>query len=512
MKFRLILLVVFACWMSGMKADDLSDSAAIRINKAALSARELEFRYQNAITNGVRSFSRYMDELVNLKLQVEAAEDFGLDTTRIFRDEMQNFRQTLSAAYLLGERNLSFLSAHEEEDSVGKRALFVRHIFKYLPQNVLPSVLQETKALMDSLHVVISQAATDSVFNDYVQRYSDEKEPFWVNYLEMPSEFEDVVFKMKEGEISRPFFTPQGIHIVQVKVREEPSLLNNRANAFLNKLQRENRIAKLVAKLRQTYHLKMNSSGVEELKMYGKTSKIIFMIEDKSYSGLDFARFISSYPMSLPKQIEAFIMKSVLDYADAHLEQKNPSMCWEMEEHRDSVLSDMIQTALFSDEVLSSDTVGLERFYDEHRSKYYWDKVRYKGAVLQCVSKRIARRTRRFLKSIPVEEWEKAVNLVVNTDGKARVKMRIGVFAVGDNPHVDKLVFKKNKKEIVKEDMFPVAVVIGEKIKGPESPWEVGHILLEDYRAFLKQQWLAKLHASAKVEINQEVIKTVNKH
>lgn len=37
----------------------------------------------------------------------------------------------------------------------------------------------------------------------------------------MPAEFEDTVFKMKPGEISRPFFTPQGIHIVKVLERKD---------------------------------------------------------------------------------------------------------------------------------------------------------------------------------------------------------------------------------------------------------------------------------------------------
>lgn len=37
----------------------------------------------------------------------------------------------------------------------------------------------------------------------------------------MPVEFEDVAFALKQGEISRPFFTPQGIHIVKAIERKE---------------------------------------------------------------------------------------------------------------------------------------------------------------------------------------------------------------------------------------------------------------------------------------------------
>ncbi len=54
-----------------------------------------------------------------------------------------------------------------------------------------------------------------------VRNFSDEKKSFWVSWLQMPVEFEDVVFALKQGEISRPFFTPQGIHIVKAIERKE---------------------------------------------------------------------------------------------------------------------------------------------------------------------------------------------------------------------------------------------------------------------------------------------------
>ena len=53
-------------------------------------------------------------------------------------------------------------------------------------------------------------------FFSCVVQFSDEKKAFWVGWLQMPVEFEDIVFGLNAGEISRPFLTPQGIHIVKV--------------------------------------------------------------------------------------------------------------------------------------------------------------------------------------------------------------------------------------------------------------------------------------------------------
>ena len=512
MKYKVILFFVFFLWLDEVKAVCFSDSVAMRVNGMSLSCEEVEFRYQKSLINGVKSLSQYLDDLINLKLQVEVAKNRGLDTVRSFRDEMHEFRLSQSAFYLLGEGETP--SSTHETDKNREGTICVRHIFKYLPQNALQSVLQETKAQMHSLYLILSQTPTDSLFDICVQRYSDEKDLFWVNYLEMPSEFEDVVWNMQVGEISHPFFTPQGLHIVQVKERKQASLpeFAKKTNTYQHKLQQRKKVENLVNKLKQEYHFDINLSGINELKARGVTSKVLFTLEKEPYSGLDFSRFASAFSASLPEQIDAFIIKSVLDYADTHLEQRYPEMRWSMEDHRDSVLCRMIQADLFSDAALCSDSIGLENFYKERRSDYYWDKPRYKGAVLQCVSKRIARRTRRFLKSIPMEEWGEAVNLVVNTGKENRVKITTGFFALGDNPYVDKFIFKEKKVEAEKDELFPVAVVLGEELKGPETIKEVGNILIEDYRTYLKRQWLDKLRASAKVEINQEVIKTVNKH
>ena len=49
-------------------------------------------------------------------------------------------------------------------------------------------------------------------------------------------------------------------------------------------------------------------------------------------------------------------------------------------------------------------------------------------------------------------------------------------------------------------------------MKGPETYQEVRGLLVGDYQNYLEERWIAQLRSTAKVEINQEVLKTVNKH
>lgn len=57
------------------------------------------------------------------------------------------------------------------------------------------------------------------------------------------------------------------------------------------------------------------------------------------------------------------------------------------------------------------------------------------------------------------------------------------VFALGDNPFVDKLVFKKSVN-LPSVESYPFTVVVGQKQKGPDSYREVYEQLLADYQNF----------------------------
>ena len=89
--------------------------------------------------------------------------------------------------------------------------------------------------------------------------------------------------------------------------------------------------------------------------------------------------------------------------------------------------------------------------------------------------------------------------------------MEHGLFAENDNPYIDHLVFKKRANAAPMES-YPFTIIIGEKKRGPDTHQEVGEALKVDYQNFCNSLWINRLRSSAKVEINQEVLKTVNNH
>ena len=248
---------------------------------------------------------------------------------------------------------------------------------------------------------------------------------------------------------------------------------------------------------------------MDELIRTGQTKRTLFTLAGKSYTGNDFIRFAAAYPAGIRRQLDAFVMKTVLDYENVCLERKYPELRYQVEEYRNRLLLDKI-TGQEIHKRIGSDETGLQTYFEKHRSDYQWREQRYKGIVLHGVSKRIVKQARKFLKSLPEEEWKDAIRLTFNAGAQPQIQAEQGTFASGDNVYVDDLVFKG--KDAAPMVSFPFTAVLGKKVKAPDDYREVKDRVVTDYRNCLEKQWITHLRTSAKVEINQEVLKTVNNH
>ena len=247
----------------------------------------------------------------------------------------------------------------------------------------------------------------------------------------------------------------------------------------------------------------------DELLAKGSTSRVLFTLDGKAYGGKEFAGFAAVYPAGTRRQLEAFTVKTILDYENSRLELKHPEFCALVQGHRDSMLlAEITDREVGKRSVV--DEAGLKAYFEAHRSDFHWDEPRYKGIVLHCTTKRVAKQVRKFLKQIPEEEWMDAIRLTFNAGDTPKVQAEQGLFAPGDNAYVDDLVFKG--KDATPVLSFPFTAVQGRKQKGPDSWQEVREPLVTAYRNYLETHWVAKLRAAGKVEIDQEVLKTVNNH
>jgi len=506
-----LLFLLISCCVQAQQ-----DPVLMRINGQEVLCSEFEYFYNRGdslIGGKGTSLNKYVDQFVNFKLKVAAAEAVGLDTTRSFRENISEYRRQLAKSYLTDSVVREY-AARQMYDKMKENhhawRIEASQIFKYLPQSISNSSLREVESRMDSIYKSLEDNAAS--FDACVKLYSDEKKPFWVSWLQMPIEFEDVAFTLNKGEISRPFFTPEGIHIVKIVDREEIPPFEVMKRGLLNKqihcLEMDEGTEVLVEKLKKEYQYTPNEVGISELFTKGVTDETLFILGGKEYSGKDFERFKATHSAGLRRLLEEFVTKSVLDYENERLEQKYPEFRFLMKKYRD----DTLLLAITGQKVLEPaklDKEGLNDYFKQHRSNYYWKTVRYRGIVLHCVTKRIAKRARKMLKALSEKEWQNAIRLIFNKE-QVQVQFEEGLFAPGDNEYVDDFIFKKKQSKPLLS--FPFTVLRGEKEKGPRSSEEVGGRLIFDYQNYLESSWTDQLKAASKVQINQEVLKTVNNH
>ncbi len=486
-------LVMLMLWVSGVKAQQ---EALMTIDGEKVTCAEYEaFCLRKGLS------MQAVDTFINYKLKVNAARHLRLDTLSLFRSFVDSCRHSLSKKILIGRKG-SQSDYRAPGVSLTTCRVLVSHIFRYIPQNATSHMLLMCQARMDSLYSWVMSG--ENSFEENVRKYSQEKEPFWVDGMDMPAEFEEVAFTLPVGGISKPFFTPQGIHILKV-LQREPAGKTERAGSPNGRCLPD----MALDSLKRLYHFLPDKDGIKDFLTHGMTKKNLFSLEGKIYSGSELAMFALSHPASPKRQLEGFITKAVLACADLQLEKNSPEYRLSLQAYSDSLLYHNVTDYVLGKRLLS-DTVGVMRYFEHNRKSYRWPESRFEGIVLHCVSKRVSKKVKKFLKKLSPDEWQDAIRLGVNSNGPIVAGVEQGLFAPGDNPYVDDMVFKMSDSRPM--EGFPYTSVIGKKKKGPEHWTEVGDRLWADYRNYKDACWIEDLRNSAKVEINQEVLKTVNNH
>lgn len=494
------------------------DPVLMWVNGKAVLRSEFESAYHKSRSlRGAeqKTPGEYVGHFVDSKLKVAAAEVAGIDTTLAFRENLTRYRAQQARFYLtdtVAEAVFARQMYDKMLSSSRSAQVEVMHIFQSLPQTLSASRIRRAEARMDSIyHALITHPQPD--FATFVQKYSDDKRKFRVERLQMPEEFENIVFSLQKGEISKPFFTPQGLHIVKLIDRKESLTFDEMHEAIERRLSRQQGVSRtteaLLQKLKAEYNYTPHEAGVEELLLKGETSRPLFTLNGQAYDGATFQRFAAAHPQGIKAQLNAFVTKTILDYEYARLEQKYPAFHQLMQAHKERMLLAEISHREVGQKA-ATDEAGLSTYFSLHSSDYRWTPPRYKGIVLHCADKKVAKQAKKLIKKLPEREWEEVVRKTFNTPSAENIRVEQGVFIEGNHAVIDKLIFKKGDFEPSKP--YPFIVVWGEKQKGPDSYKEVRETLVSDYQNFLEALWTKRLRTIGKVEINQEVLKTVNNH
>lgn len=151
----------------------------------------------------------------------------------------------------------------------------------------------------------------------------------------------------------------------------------------------------------------------------------------------------------------------------------------------------------------------LQNYFESHKNDYAWDLPHFKGGVIHCLNKKVASKLKKRLKKCPLNKWNEEISAFSQENPEWKVVVETGLFQIGTNPYVDKLAFKCG--HFTPRTDLPYAFVLGKRLKkGPEDFQDVRDEVRRDYRLWTERAQMEELKRGFRIEINQDILKTVN--
>ena len=156
--------------------------------------------------------------------------------------------------------------------------------------------------------------------------------------------------------------------------------------------------------------------------------------------------------------------------------------------------------------------MGIEKFFKKNKKKYAWKKPHFRGMIYHCRQEADVKAVEKLLSKADPKEWTKLVREHFNKDS-VTVRMEHKMFVQGSHAFADSLVFKvKGTKATPRKD-FPYSGAVGTMLKKGPARWtDVSADVVADYQAMREAEFVEELRRRYKVEVFEDVLKTVNKH
>ena len=480
---RLKMILSF-CLMSTM-AMAQTDPVVMTVNGVPVPRSEFEYSFNKNNGEGVidkKSVDEYVDLFINYKLKVAAALDARLDTLTSFKEEFAMYRDQqvrpamVTDADVLAEARQMY---ERTKEMIGPKGLVLpAHIFLSLSTKATQAEQDRIKNRIDSVYRVLKAGAD---FAELARKVSEDKGsavnggqlPTWIAPGQTFKEFEDEAYALQKGEMSRPFLSPLGYHIILMKDRKQLEPFDS---------------------LKATIVRNIEQRGIRERIAEQKIREMV----DNSGGTLTQEALMSRKADSL----------GAVD----------PEMKYLIQEYHDGLLLYEISNREVWEKA-AKDEAGLAAYFKDHKKDYAWSEPRFKGIAYHVKNKADVKAVKKCVKKLPFDQWADVLRKTFNPDSVIRIRVEKGLFKAGDNRTVDSLVFKvapsgktgQSDPGILKD--YPINAVFGKKLKkGPEDYTDVRAQVVADYQDMLEKAWVYDLRRRYSVSVNKDVLKTVNKH
>ena len=471
------LLIAFSLTVMGLSSYGQDDPIVMKINGKNILRSEFEYNYNKNNSAGVadpKGIKDYVPLFVNYKLKVEAAKDARYDTLSSFKKEFLMYRNQQIRSLLIDpkvEESEARKYYDQLKQNIGPDGLIrVAHIFIQIPQKASQDQIDKAKNKIDSINKEIQSGGS---FGELAMKFSDDKmssirggELPWLARKQTIKEFEDVAFKLKPGEISQPFLSPLGYHIVRMLEQKQLEPYDTLRTNILKSLE---------------------SKGLQD--------KLADQVLDSMVQASN----------------QSLTVAQVLDRETDRLCAQDSDLKYLIQEYHDGLLLFELSSREIWQKA-AKDEKGLSKYFRKNKKRYAWDKPHFNGVLYFYRDEALGKKIKKTLKKADERDWAKVMRKTFNKDSLSQVRASVKMFVEGDNPYVDYCVFDSKKKPNERKT-YPYYDVYGRKlVKGPKKWTDVKNEVISDYQAVKEKEYIEELRKKYTVEIFEEVLKTVNKH
>jgi len=427
-----------------------------------------------------------------------------------------------------------------ERPAVGR--IKVSQILIAVPPGTDSSATKQLAALADSIYARLQKGddfgkLATAFSNDVVSSASNGSMPEFGLGTFDPA-FEAVAFSLtKNGQISKPFLTGHGYHIIKRTSLTPPQTVKNKKSLDLIRtlVEKDGRVNvakdKLYAKILAQTGYKQFNVDQAMLQMYidsvlasrapslgnpvnkatalfsvGQSTKIVNDL--LTYSISNRYKTDGSGLKPFNELNEEFKRNAVMEYYRAHLEEYNEEFNMQMKELKDgNLFFDIMMREVWSN--AQSDTAGQRAFYEQNKNKYKWN-YSADAVIFYCGDSATARSFRNLL----IKDKSKWRSLVETFSD--RITLDSSRFEITKIPGAQKTSAKAGTiTNIVKnKDDNSASFALIFKIyatPGQKTFADARGDVVSDFQDSIDKKWIAELKKKYPVKVNEEVLKTIAK-
>ncbi|NHN27689.1 peptidylprolyl isomerase [Flavobacterium jejuense] len=425
-----------------------------------------------------------------------------------------------------------------------KGEITVAHIMILKPNNKDAVAELKAKQTIEDIYKKIQQGEN---FETLAKQFSEDKssavnggvlQRFGAGQLTSP-EFENVAFSLKDkDQKSEPFESKFGWHIVKLIDRHPLQSLDEMRYELENKIRRDERSLiitnTLAKKARSKYPVSVENKTLSKVKtivtneyynqnwsipenLNGFDGDIVIINSEKKINTKDFLNYlvaqqkgnVKTKPISslVDELFEKWLDEKLIEYYDNNLENEFPEFKYVMDEYRDGLLLfDLMEKEIWVK--AKTDTIGLKKFYENHKNEYLWKK-RLDVDILSSTDSKTIKAAKSYLKKGKSLEYIKEK---LNKEDKVNVMVKSGLYEEDYDVLPEFKIDSEGVTPVISKGNYYFTALVKEvKPSEPKTIAECKGKLINDYQQFLENNWVNELKKEFTIKVDQDVFNKIKK-